>query len=179
MQQGGGQWKKSSLIHASLCFLSPLFSQSLLMMDISNMIYYPLIFHIACEYILLEVMLSVIAAFRFECAHTHTHTYEEDVSHTGRPIKLSFFLVQQSAMTGTAITSVNHVISIIPLHNSQHLYADKLSHIATDNTCTLCAEGISNMLSVLQRHKVLQCTGVFWSSQHLFYNIDESTYYLT
>lgn len=66
------RWKKKFLlIHASHCLPSPVFSQFLVMMDISNMIYFPLIFHIAFEYILLHVeMLVGIAACRCKSSHT-------------------------------------------------------------------------------------------------------------
>lgn len=122
--------RESWLIHASHSLPLPLFSQFLLMMDISNMIYFPShISHCIGIYITAEwcyCLLLLADAHMHRHAHTHAHTWQEEVSPRGRPIKLSCLLVQQSTMTGRPITSVNHVISIISLHRS---YAKTASHM--------------------------------------------------
>lgn len=126
--------KKSLLIHASHCLPSPVFSQFLVMMDISNMICFPFIFHIAFEYILLHIGVVVgIAACRCECTHTYTFVW---MFVSGGAMKHSFLLVQQSTMTGTPITWLNHVISIISLHKSHTVPA--LLCIKHPDTFTNC-----------------------------------------
>lgn len=114
------KWKKKKSPGSSMrrtAFLSPYLVNSCLWWIYQIWFISPLIFHIALEYILLQSDVIGYCCLQMHTC-THAHTWQEEVSPRGRPIKLSCLLVQQSTMTGRPITSVNHVIPIIPLYRS-------------------------------------------------------------